>query len=208
MRRLLVVAVAWFGAAIALGLSGLLGRATYLVPVITFGVIITGVVVYRRGGEIRRVADTVDLRWPILVHAVRAPIGALLLLDMARGVMPALFARRAGPGDIAVGILALAAAAAIPATTTARRAFVAAWCVLGLADIVLAFGTAQYLIFVAHDPRVTLIGDLPYTLLPAFFVPVMVLTQILILVRIRRLRRLSRLRASSPAAAARRAPAP
>jgi hypothetical protein len=185
MRRLLVVAVAWFGAAIALGLSGLLGRAPYLVPFFTFGAITTGIVVYRRGGELRRLAHQIELRWLIFVHALRAPLGALILLDMARGVMPALFARRAGPGDIAVGALALIAAAAVPATTTARRAFVAAWCVLGLADIALAFGTAQYLIFVARDPRVAIIGELPYTLLPAFVVPVMVLTQLLILLRLR-----------------------
>jgi hypothetical protein len=193
MRRLVVVAVAWFGAAFALGLSGQLAKAPFLVPLLTFGMIATTILAYARGGELRRVADDVDLRWPILVHAVRAPIGAFLLLELSRGVLPPLFANRAGPGDIAVGVLALAVAA-IPT----RRAIVAAWCVLGIADLVLAFGTAQYLFFVAHDTRMKAVAHLPYTLLPAFIVPVMVLTHLLVL---------RRLRASSPAVAARPAPA-
>jgi hypothetical protein len=193
MRRLVVVAVAWFGAAIALGLSGQLGRAPFLVPMMTFGAIAAGVVAYARGGELRRVADDVDLRWPILVHAVRAPIGAFLLVEMSRDVLPALFANRAGPGDIAVGLLALVVAA-VPT----RRAIVAAWCVLGIADLALAFGTAQYLFFVVGDTRMTVVGHLPYTLLPAFIVPVMVLSHLLVL---------RRLRASSRDAVARPAPA-
>jgi hypothetical protein len=192
MRRLVIVAVAWFGAAFALGLSGLVGKAPFLVPVIFFGTVTAGIVVYARRGEIRRALDDIDLRWPILLHTLRAPIGAFLLLQGSRGVLPPLFANRAGPGDIAVGLLA-----AIVATMPSRRGVVAAWSVFGMADLALAFGTGQYLLFVVHDPRVSLIGELPYTLLPAFLVPAMMLSHLLVL---------NRLRASSPVGAARRAP--
>lgn len=203
MRRLVVVAAAWFGAAVVLGLSGIVGEAPFLVPIVALGTIATCVVVYSRGGELRRLGDEIEPRWPILLHAVRAPIGVLILLDASRGVMPALFANRAGPGDIAVGVLAV-----VVALVPMRRAMVAAWCALGIADLVLAFGTAQYLLFVAKDERMRMVGELPYTLLPAFVVPVMILTHLLILRRLRSPAWDRANRASSPGGGARRAPRP
>ena len=180
-----LVAVAWLAAAVGLAVSGAITAAPFLVPITVAGTITAGIVAYRRGGALRIRADHVDLRWPVLLHMIRAPIGALILFDMSRGVIPELFGRRAGPGDIAVGVLAVIAAMALPARSRTRRAMVTAWCVFGVADLALAFSTAQYLLFVVHDPRLALIGQLPYALLPLFVVPIMILTHLLVLARLR-----------------------
>ncbi len=183
--HLLVIAVAWLAGAVGLVISGAITAAPFLVPVAVASTIAAGIVAYRRGGALRVHVDRVDLRWPVLLHMIRAPIGALILFDMSRGVIPELFGRRAGPGDIAVGVLAVIAAMALPARSPTRRVVVTVWCVFGIADLALAFSTAQYLLFVVRDPRLALVGQLPYALLPLFVVPIMILTHLLVLSRLR-----------------------
>ncbi len=134
----------------------------------------------------------------MLLHALRAPIGVKILADTSAGIIPPLFGDRAGPGDVAVGVLALAAAAALPALTRFRRAMVAGWCFLGMADLALAFGTGQYLLFVVRAPRMVRVGELAYAHLPTLVVPLMILTRLLVLTRL--------VRSSSPGEGAARAP--
>lgn len=183
ISRLRLPVLGWLAVTLAIAMTGVISYAPFLVPLCTGGTIAAGVVLYRRGGALRAVADRLDLRWAILVHAIRAPIGAYILIEASRGVIPSLFADRAGPGDVAAGVLALAAAAAIPAATRARRGVVIAWCALGLLDLAVAFSTAQYLFFIVGDPRMQLIAQLPWSLLPTLIVPVMILTHLLVLTR-------------------------
>jgi hypothetical protein len=63
---------------------------------------------------------------------------------------------------------------------------VIAWCVLGILDLVVAFSTGQYLFWVVEDPRMVLIGAMPWSLLPAIIVPAMILTHLLVIARVRR----------------------
>lgn len=185
-RSLVVGIVVWLSVALVVASTDMMIAFRPLVAVMVFGAIAAGVVVYRRGGALRELADRIDLRVPILIHLVRAAIGVQILITTEAGIIPALFGHRAGPGDIAIGVLALGAALCVPATSALRRRAIAAWCVLGIVDLVIAFSTGQYLIFVLDDPRMTLIGKLPWSLLPTIVVPLMILSHLLVLARLRR----------------------
>ncbi|MBL0212811.1 MAG: hypothetical protein IPQ07_02895 [Myxococcales bacterium] len=129
----------------------------------------------------KRILDGLDLRVVIAVHLVRIPIGALFLWEHAAGRLPATFAYRAGLGDIAVGVLAIGAIAAV-----SRSRLVLTWSIVGLVDIVLVLVTAQYLVLVAGDPlMLAAFSRLPYPLLPTLVVPVVIATHILVIARCR-----------------------
>lgn len=182
--RVLLALGAWKLGGLAIALSGVLWTVPQLLPLWVLGTLVGGSVAYRRIPAFRSFADGLDLRGVILVHVLRVPIGAYIVAES--GVVPELFADRAGPGDIAAGLLALAAVAAVPVTTRLRRRALVAWCVFGMADLALAFGTAQYLLFVAGDPRMHLVGELPWALLPTLLVPLMLASHLLVLARVRR----------------------
>jgi hypothetical protein len=165
--RVLVGATAWLTGVVAVILAG--GFRGPVVGLSVAGTIAVLVVLYRRGGALRTCLDRLDVRWAIAVHIVRAPIGWALLWDMNRGNLPALFAERAGPGDIAAGLLA------VPLLFVARhRVAVVAWNVFGLVDLLVAVVTAQYLYVIAGDPKLNAVESLPYAALPAILVPVMI----------------------------------
>jgi hypothetical protein len=171
----------WLAAAFAIAAAGALASIRPLVPIVVFGTIGAGVLAYRRNAALRELADRIDLRIPILFHVLRAAIGAKILIATNEGVIPELFGHRAGPGDIAIGALALVVAAAYRS-----KRVVIAWCVLGILDLVVAFSTGQYLFWVVEDPRMVLIGAMPWSLLPAIIVPAMILTHLLVIARVRR----------------------
>jgi hypothetical protein len=90
-----------------------------------------------------------------------------------------MFADRAGWGDIAIGLLALALA-----FTPLRRRSVVAFSVIGLVDILLALGTGSYLMVIARDPlMLAAIARLPYALLPLVVVPIVIGAHLLVLAR-------------------------
>lgn len=179
---LLLGAPSWVVASIGLAASGVLPRVPILVAVWIGGSIAAWVAIYRSSAPFRRALDQVDLRIVIALHLIRAPIGALFLWEHARGRLDETFAYRAGIGDIAIGVLAIAAMALYR-----RRALVRAWSFAGIADLLLAVATAQFLVLVRHDPLlIDAFSRLPYPLLPALIVPVMILAHLLVLARTRR----------------------
>lgn len=179
--RLITIVAAWALAACLLAVSGALHAVPALLPIAAFGTVIAGVIAYRRHRSLREAADHVSLRALIALHVIRVPIGVAILLETSRGTVPALFGNRAGPGDILVGALAL-----FVALGPVRAKPIIVWCVLGLLDLVVAFSTAQYSNLVVGDPRMRVIADLPWALLPTLVVPVLILTHLLVLARIRR----------------------
>jgi hypothetical protein len=184
--RLVVAVGAWFVAALAIGASGLISHAPWVMPLLVAGTIAIGVRVFRSNAGVRARVRAIDARWLAATHLVRVVVGIAFLVLYSRGVLPGLFALRAGPGDIAIGLLALGVIAALPAAGAIGRRFVLAWTVLGIVDLIVAFSTAQYLVFVAHDTRMLTVGHLPYALVPVFIVPALVMSHLLILDGLRR----------------------
>lgn len=178
----MLAATSWVVASIAVAASGALARIPILAAVWVGGSIAAWVAMYRSRAGLRDALERIDLRIVIALHVIRAPIGALFLVEHARGRLDETFAYRAGIGDIAIGVLAIAAMALYR-----RRAFVRAWSFAGIADLALAVSTAQFLVLVRHDPLlIAAFGGLPYPLLPALIVPTMILAHLLVLARTRR----------------------
>lgn len=177
--RILPAALAWLGASIAVAASGVMPRLPIVAALWLVGSVAGWTIAYRRSAALRRALAAIDLRAVIALHVLRAPIGALFLYEHAEGRLGEMFAYRAGIGDIAVGALALVAIA-----LRARRGFVRAWCLVGLVDLLVAVGTAQFLVLGRHDPVMSAaFAQLPFPLLPTLIVPVMITTHLLVLAR-------------------------
>lgn len=184
-----VFLVVWFAAAIALANAGLIELALsgrpWIVP-LALSTITLGVGVFAwNWAPLRAWANAVDLRWPILFHVVRIGFGAAFVWLYARGELAETFALRAGPGDIAAGALAVVAAIAAARNTPTRRRIVLGWNVLAMADIIVAIASAQRVFFSADVASMGAFTHLPYSLLPFFVVPLILLTHGLVFIRLR-----------------------
>jgi hypothetical protein len=142
-------------------------------------------------------------RIPVVTRALTAPgmasrlevphwfrvVGAVFVLTMALGHLPALFALPAGLGDIATGIASLLVARKL-AQGTGRRA--ALWVnAFGLTDLVVALTlgalTAYHLVNVS--PSAGPISELPFALIPTAGVPLLFALHLTSVSALRRTRR-------------------
>jgi hypothetical protein len=190
-RSALVAAAAWLAIAVALASSGLVLSFPPMVPLLLAGTVAACIISWRRSHALRRWTNALDLRWPILYHVVRIFFGGLFLIELAAGNLPSSFALHAGIGDIAAGLLAIAAAIAVgPRThelTGGRRRLVWVFSILGLADILSVVVSAQIGILVLGDPLLLgAFAELPYPLLPTIIVPLVIVTHLLVIQRLRR----------------------
>jgi hypothetical protein len=105
-------------------------------------------------------------------------VGAWFIALYRRGELPFEFAVPGGWGDsrAAAGATALLVGA-IPARKRGRRRAVLAWNVLGLLDIVYVLATAAWLYF-ADPTQLAPLTRMPLSLLPTYFVPLIVLSHL------------------------------
>ena len=98
-------------------------------------------------------------------------IGITFLILEARGILPAIFARSAGYGDIFIG--ATASFVAWKLANPANRVSFIAWQVLGITDLVTAvsIGTTAPLLN-PHGISIAPMTILPLSLIPTFLVPI------------------------------------
>ena len=122
-------------------------------------------------------------------NAVRV-LGVFFVLLYAGGRLPAPFALMAGWGDIAVGIAALPVAWAVGAARPGWRPLALAWNVLGFLDLVDAIalgvtsaeGSPIRLVF--GEPNSAIMTGLPWVLIPAFLVPLLMVTHLAVFHRL------------------------
>lgn len=175
------VITGWLAGASAIALSGVLPRAPLIVPGAIVSSVLTGVVAYRRSAALRAWVASIDVRKLMALHLLRAPIGMTFLFLYSKGLLPALFALRAGVGDTVIGLLAIAAIA-IPS----RRGRLL-WNALGLVDITMSVATAFKAVIFARVPvALATMGQFPFPLIPFFVVPAVVLTHLALFTRLRR----------------------
>jgi len=199
-RPLLFAALGWLALALVIAATGVLQRFLPLIPLMFVTLLATTLFAWHRLASFRAWTTGLDLRVPILLHVSRIVFGALFLVELAAGRLPALFAERGGYGDLVAGALAIVAAIAagrprvrnhapdarLQPASKAGRALVWVFSIVGLVDIALVFMTAQVLAFVHHDAQlIAAIGSLPYALLPTVVVPLVVLTHLLVIQRLR-----------------------
>ena len=186
MRRnttiVLVILGAWFGLALAAGMSGPFHNATAPMVAITVWTL-TGIallICWIIPGA-RNWAAIVDLQWLVGLHLTRF-VGVYFLLLGSRGALPQGFARTAGIGDI---IVAAAAGSILLIPELRRRKILIIWNSMGLIDIVfvvfsaMRFGLRDWL-------SMAPLRELPLSLLPTFLVPLIIASHILIFIRLAR----------------------
>ena len=173
---------AWFLVAAALGLAGAF-RSPVLPVGVAVGLAALLPVILGAGPILRTLGHGIPLTTLVAVHTGRL-LGAAFLLLYAAGRLPYSFAHSAGWGDIAVGVLAIPVAWAIRRQVRGWRWITAAWNTLGMADLLAALiigvGSApgSLVRFNFEAPGSGAIVAFPWVLVPAFFVPVFLLTHV------------------------------
>ena len=186
-RAVAIALFAWLAIAVVFAMSGVLTlERRMLVPLAILGTTAALVAIHRRGGALRAVALAIDVRVPILLHAVRAVVGAGFLVMAARGELDPVFARLAGWGDIAVGVTALVVVRGGARPGAAWTRVRAAWNWFGLLDILAVLVTAQsILLFSSHPETMMALVGLPWALVPLVLVPLVIATHLLLIARLR-----------------------
>jgi hypothetical protein len=190
VRSLTVAVVAlWFLLALGGSLLGVfdseprppipLGLAT-VVPVAAF------VSWYLTSARFREFVSSLDLRMLTLAQTWRVG-GIVFIILYLQGALPGVFALPAGWGDIAIGITAPVMAwywrPPFP-----RKTFVV-WNVLGSLDLVNAvslgvLASATPVGVLAGEVTTRLMGQFPLSLIPTFFVPLLLIFHLICLVRV------------------------
>ena len=186
----LAVLAVWFLFALGGSLLGLfdsgprppllLGLAA-AVPVAAF------VVCYLTSAELREFVLSLDLRGLALAQTFRV-VGIVFVILYSLGALPGAFALPAGWGDFAIGITAPVVAwywkRPFP-----KRAFIV-WNVLGSLDLVSAMtlgvlASASPVGILGGDVTTRLMGEFPLSLIPTFFVPLLLIFHLIALIRVR-----------------------
>ncbi len=176
-----VALIVWFFAAYALGDSG---RLAFLEPPAVQAILggLTALLLVNSAllPGFRAWLAGLDLRRLVALHVGRF-VGIYFLILHARGQLPYDFAVKGGWGDIAVAVGAVVLLA-VPALL-ARRDVLLGWNVLGLADILCVVATAARL-GTADPSSMRALFRLPLSLLPTFYVPLVIATHVWIFWRV------------------------
>lgn len=141
-----------------------------------------------RAPAVARILAQPDALLGLTLPQVFRPVGGVLLVAMALGRLPAVFALPAGLGDIAIGIEAVFVVRALRRGVVGRRTV---WLnILGLVDLIVAFGIgyaaapgpARLLLTL---PTTEAISMLPLILIPTAVVPLAVTLHVLSLRKLR-----------------------
>jgi hypothetical protein len=179
---------AWFVVAALLGATGVF--ASPVLPVgVAVGIAVFAPVIAFSGRVARTRGLGIPLTTLVAVHVGRI-LGASFLLLYWAGRLPSTFAHSAGYGDIATGVLAIPLVWAIRNQVPGWRWFTGAWNLLGMADLLaavtLGVGSApgSPVRFIYEAPGSGVIVAFPWVLIPAFFVPLYLLTHIAIFAKL------------------------
>lgn len=172
----------WLVAVFAVSGSGILyDPPRPILPIIIWAPVVAFLAAFSGFPRMRSWIWSIDLRWPISFHILRAPIGAAFLLMEAAGRLPPEFAIKAGIGDIVIGVTAILAILCVPMVSAVRIRALLIWNILGLADILMVFVVAQRLLFLGDDPKALVeLTRFPTIAVPMFLVPVVMITHFVV----------------------------
>jgi hypothetical protein len=189
-----VALLAWFAFAQYLGSANSYVASTETaVPALLLGLLgplIAAAIGLWLSADVIRLVAAIPLPWLVAAQVYRIG-GAIFLVLMADGRLPWQFALPAGIGDVATGIVALVAARLLAQKAHGARRAVYAWCMFGIADLVVAIamgamtspGRAHLLAFEAPN---LLITAYPLVMVPTYAVPLALMLHGLVLWRLGR----------------------
>jgi len=191
-RLVVITCVAgWLLTALGASLFGLLrvGPSSPPIPIglaLLVPLLLAGLA-YARSARLRSLLLGADLRWLIGVQLWRVA-GEVFLLGYARNELPASFAIPAGIGDVLVGLAAPFVAVLSAPSTRAGRRIIIGWCVVGLADLIVAvtmgvLNAPGKFGLLAGEVTTAPLLELPLSLIPTFFVPLSILLHLIVLRR-------------------------
>lgn len=162
-RILLSVLVVWGLAVIAASETGLYRSLPplLLASVIALGIIVP-VIFYALSKGFRAYIEAIGLPWLTSFHIWRIAAALTFFWYGAHKLLPDVFIRNAGWGDLIAGFLALGV---VLLRKTRTRYLV--FHLFGFADFVVAVGTGLTL-FLLSDTRMAAIGTLPMALIPFY----------------------------------------
>ncbi len=190
VRDLAVAALAaWFLVALGSSLLGAFDSEARL-PVPLGLAVVAPVAVflacYLLSADFRRLVSSLDLRLLTLAHTWRVG-GVVFLILHQQGALPGVFAIPAGWGDIAIGVTA-------PVVVWSWQRLFPSWAftvwnVLGGLDLVLAvalglLASATPVGVLAGDVTTRAMGQFPLSLIPTFFVPLLLIFHLIALLRV------------------------
>ena len=174
----------WLGLAVAAGATGFFLRLPFPGPqLIILALVALTLAAGSVPGRLRAWIDAIPLRVPVGVNATRF-IGIVFLVLAARGQVDPVFAARAGWGDIATALAAIALVVTGGAVTPGRRLLHHAWNAFGLLDLVVAVGTATAVTLNGTTPGVAAVLTFPLSLVPTVLVPLFLANHVLIFRRL------------------------
>jgi len=183
----------WFAAALAASLAGAFATPADQPPVATLAAVILPIAafvgLYNSLPAFRSLVLGLDLRPLVLLHAFRT-VGLGFIFVAALGGLPWVFAIPAGLGDAAAAVGALVVGLALFSRAGASRQFIGAWNAFGLADFIVAvvIGTLARSggsLHFAGTPPSDALGVFPVALIPAFAVPLYVITHLIVALQLR-----------------------
>ena len=185
------VLVAWFLLALAGSLLGVFDSQPG--PPIPLGLAAVGPVVvfafcYLTSARFRQFVSSLDLRVLTLAQTWRVG-GIVFLILYSQGALPGVFAIPAGWGDFAIGITAPIVAWHLRRPFPTKTFIV--WNLLGILDLVLAvtlgvLASRTPIGVLAGDVTTRLMGQFPLSLIPTFFVPLLLILHLISLSRVRK----------------------
>jgi hypothetical protein len=136
-----VTLIAWLAIAQYLGSANTYFAASdTAVPIVLLGLTIPLIIAAMGlwlSGSIANLVSAIPLRWLVAAQVYRIGGGIFLVL-WADGRLPWQFALPAGIGDVTTGVLAVVVAARLAQNASGARSAVYAWCLFGIADLVVA----------------------------------------------------------------------
>jgi len=179
-----LAATVWLILAFAAGATGFFLRLPFPGPqLIILGLVVLTLVAGLVPSRLRAWIDAIPLRVLVGVNATRF-IGITFLVLAAQGQMNQTFADRAGWGDIATAILAIALVVTWAPITPARRLLYHASNAFGFLDLVVAVGTATAVTLSGATPGVERVLTLPLSIVPTFLVPLFLANHVFIFRRL------------------------
>jgi hypothetical protein len=183
-RAYLGLGLLWFGVSLMLARTGRLESLRPPVPqLVLVALTVFLVILTNTARGLRAWLQDLDLRWLLSLHVTRLFIGLYFLILVRSGDLPAPFGVPAGWGDAFVGLLALLLIASGPPQGAGRRRLYVSWNWLGLVDLLFVVGTAARLAL-ADPPSMIRLLRLPLSLLPTFWVPILLASHVVLIRRV------------------------
>ncbi len=184
------VLIGWLAVAQYLGQAATAGTT---LPIVLSGLLIPPVVAaigLWRSESFARLVSAIPLQWLVAAQVYRAAGGIVLVL-WADGRMPWQFALPAGTGDIMTASAAVVVAALLARNAIGAHSATYAWCLFGIADIVVATimgamtSPAAAHLLALKTPNY-LIASYPLVMHPFYGVPLGLMLHGLVIWRLRR----------------------